>query len=224
VHIPDGFINGAASAGFGVAAAGGVAAAVRQTGRYLSERQVPLAGLVAAFVFAAQMFNFPVISGMSGHLLGGVLAAVLVGPWAAFVVLAVVLTVQGVFFADGGLSALGLNIVNIGAMAAIGGYAVYRVALKIVPGTHRGVTIAAGIAAFVSVPLAALGFVAQFAIGGTADIGIRTLTLAMVGSHVLIGVGEGVLTGLVIGTVVRSRPDLVYGAPDYEGGRTEELV
>ncbi len=224
MHIPDGFINGAASAGFGVAAAGGVGAAVRQTGTYLNERQVPLAGLVAAFVFAAQMFNFPVISGMSGHLLGGVLAAVLVGPWAGFVVLAIVLVVQGVFFADGGLSALGLNIVNLGVLASIGGYAMYRVLLKLTPRTHRGVTIAAGIAAFLSVPLAALGFVGQFAIGGTADIALGTLATAMVGAHVLIGIGEGVLTGLVIGAVIRARPDLVYGAPDYEGGRTEELV
>ena len=133
MHIPDGFINGATSAGFGVAAAGGVGAALRQTGKYLSERQVPLAGLVAAFVFAAQMVNFPVVSGMSGHLLGGVLAAVLVGPWAGFVVVAVVLLVQGIFFADGGLSALGLNIVNLGFIGAVGGYAIYRALLRALP-------------------------------------------------------------------------------------------
>ena len=224
MHIPDGFINGAASAGFGVAAVGGVGAAVRQTGRYLNERQVPLAGLVAAFVFAAQMFNFPVISGMSGHLLGGVLAAVLVGPWAGFVVLAVVIVVQGIFFADGGLSALGLNIVNMGVLGSLGGYAIYRVLLKVLPRSHRGVTFASGGAAFLSVPLAAIGFVGQFAIGGTASIGIGTLATAMVATHLLIGIGEGVLTGLVIGAVLQSRPDLVYGAPDYVGGRTEELV
>jgi cobalt/nickel transport system permease protein len=224
MHIPDGFINGAASAGFGVAAAGGLGAAVRQTGRYLDERQVPLAGLVAAFVFAAQMVNFPVISGMSGHLLGGLLAAVLVGPWAGFVVLSVVLVVQGMFFADGGLSAIGLNIVNMGFVGALGGYALYRVFLKVVPANHRGVTVAAGIAAFLSVPLAALGFVVQFAVGGTADIGMTALLTAMLGTHVLIGIGEGVMTGLIVGAVMASRPDLVYGAPEYRGRRTEELV
>lgn len=224
MHIPDGFINGATSAGFGVIAAGGVGAAVRQTGRYLSERQVPLAGLVAAFVFAAQMINFPVAAGMSGHLLGGVLAAVLVGPWAGLLVISVVLTVQGMIFADGGLTALGLTIVNMGLLGAVGGYAFYRVLLYVLPKRAKRVELAAGIAAFLSVPLAALGFVAQFAIGGTAEVPFGVLLTAMLGTHVLIGVGEGVLTALVIGAVMASRADVVYGAPVYAGDRPEELV
>jgi cobalt/nickel transport system permease protein len=224
VHIPDGFINGATSAGFGVVAAGGVGAALRRTGKYLSERQVPLAGLVAAFVFAVQMVNFPVISGMSGHLLGGVLAAVLVGPWAGFLVLSVVLLVQGIFFADGGLSALGLNIVNMGFVGAVGGYAIYRLLLRLLPRRPQSVAAAAGIAAGIAVPLAALGFVIQFAIGGTVDVSLGTVLTAMLGTHVLIGIGEGVITALVVGAVVRSRPDLVYGAPEYEGTRTEVLA
>lgn len=223
MHIPDGFINGAASAGFGLAAAGGLGAAVRQTGRYLSERQVPLAGLVAAFVFAAQMVNFPVISGMSGHLLGGVLAAVLVGPWAGFVVLSVVLIVQSLVFADGGLSALGLNIINMGLIGAVGGYTVYRLIVRVAR-RDSIVPLAAGIAAAISVPLAALGFVAQFAVGATADIGLRSVLTAMVGTHLLIGVGEGVITALVVGAVMGSRPDLVYGAHAYRGTRTEALT
>ena len=224
MHIPDGFINGAASAGFGVVAVGGVGAAVRRTGTYLNERQVPLAGFVAAFVFAAQMFNFPVISGMSGHLIGGVLAAVLLGPWAGSVVLAVVVVVQAMFFADGGLTAVGLNIVNIGLITTLGGYALYRIMLRVLPKTDRLVAQSAGIAAFISVPLASMGFVAQFAIGGNADIAIGTLTTAMLATHVLIGIGEGVITGLVVATIMRSRPDLVYGAPQYAGGRTAEFV
>ncbi len=224
MHIPDGFINGATSAGFGLAAAGGLGAALRQTGKYLSDRQVPLAGLVAAFVFAAQLVNFPVISGMSGHLLGGVLAAVLIGPWAGFVVVAVVLGVQGVFFADGGLSALGLNIVNLGFLGAVLGYTIYRVLLKILPRNDRGIILAAGIAAGISVPLAAMGFVVQFAIGATTDISLATVFTAMLASHLLIGVGEGIITALVVGSVVRSRPDLVYGATNYTGTRTEALA
>ncbi len=224
MHIPDGFINGATSAGFGVVAAGGVGAAVRQTGRYLSERQVPLAGLVAAFVFAAQMVNFPVAAGMSGHLLGGVLAAVLVGPWAGLLVISVVLVVQGMFFADGGLTALGLTIVNMGLLGAVGGYAFYRVLLHVLPKRAKSVGLAAGVAAFLSVPLAALGFVIQFAMGGTADVALGVLLAAMLGTHVLIGVGEGILTALVIGSVMSSRADIVYGAPAYAGVRTEELV
>jgi cobalt/nickel transport system permease protein len=224
VHIPDGFINGTTSAGFGVAAAGGLGVAVKQTGKYLSERQVPLAGLVAAFVFAAQMVNFPVTAGVSGHLLGGVLAAVLVGPWAGFVGLSVVLIVQGVFFADGGLSALGLNIVNMALIGAVIGYAIYRLLLRALPRDAKGVTVAAGLAAGISVPLAALGFVVEFAIGGTAAVSVGTVFTAMLGTHVLIGIGEGLITALVIGTVVRSRADLVYGAPDYVGERTEVLA
>jgi len=224
VHIPDGFINGATSAGFGVAAAGGLGAAVKQTGKYLSERQVPLAGLVAAFVFAAQMVNFPVVSGMSGHLLGGVLAAVLVGPWAGFVILSVVLVVQGIFFADGGLSALGLNIVNMGFLGAVGGYAIYRILLKVLPKGDRGVVLSAGIAAGVAVPIAAMGFVGQFAIGGTSDVSLGAVFTAIFGTHILIGIGEGIITALVIGSVIRSRPDLVYGAPEYLGRKTEVLV
>ncbi len=180
--------------------------------------------MVAAFVFAAQMFNFPVVSGMSGHLLGGVLAAVLVGPWAGLVVMSVVLFVQGLFFADGGLSALGLTIVNMGLLGAVVGYAVYRMILKILPRRPRSVSLAAGIAGFISVPLAAMGFVAQFAVGGTAEVALSAVFTAMLSTHVLIGVGEGFLTALIVGAVMSSRPDLVYGAPDYRGGRTEELV
>ncbi len=223
MHIPDGFINGATSAGFGVAAAGGLGAAIKQTGRYLSERQVPLAGLVAAFVFAAQMVNFPVSIGVSGHLLGGVLAAVLVGPWAGFVVLSVVLIVQGFVFADGGLSALGLNIANMGFVGAIGGYALYRVLLRVMPKDQRGVTLSAGIAAAIAVPLSAMGFLVQYIIGGTASVSTGTVFTALLGTHALIGIGEGIITALVVGAVVRTRPDLVYGAPDYAGHRTEVL-
>ncbi len=224
MHIPDGFINGATSAGFGIAAAGGLGAAVKQTGKYLSERQVPLAGLVAAFVFAAQMVNFPVISGMSGHLLGGVLAAVLVGPWAGFVILSVVLVVQGVFFADGGLSALGLNIVNMGFLGAVGGYMLYRLLLKVLPKGDRGLVLSAGIAAGIAVPIAAMGFVGQYAIGGTSSVTVGAVFTAMLGTHILIGIGEGIITALVISAVVGSRPDLVYGAPEYLGRRTEVLT
>jgi cobalt/nickel transport system permease protein len=224
VHIPDGFINGATSAGFGVAAAGGLGAAIKQTGKYLSERQVPLAGLVAAFVFAAQMVNFPVSIGVSGHLLGGVLAAVLVGPWAGFAVLSVVLIVQGFVFADGGLSALGLNIINMGLIGAVGGYWLYRILLRFLPKDTRGVILAAGIAAGIAVPLAAMGFLVQYIIGGTASVSTGTVFTALLGTHLLIGIGEGVITALVVGAVVRSRPDLVYGAPDYAGERTEVLV
>jgi cobalt/nickel transport system permease protein len=190
----------------------------------MTERQVPLAGLVAAFVFAAQMFNFPVLPGMSGHLLGGVLAAVLVGPWAGLLIITVVLTVQAVVFADGGLSALGLSIVNMGLIGTLVGYLIYRAILEIAPRAATGVTVSAGIAAFLSVPLAAAGFVVAYAIGGTAPASVGAVFTAMVGTHLLIGIGEGILTALVVGSVMAARPDLVYGNPSYRGERTEVLV
>ena len=146
MHIPDGFIGPGASAIAGIGAAGGFSVAVRQAKKYLNDRLVPLAALSAAFVFAAQMVNFPVLPGMSGHLIGGVLAAVLVGPSAGFMVLAIVLGVQALVFADGGLSALGLNIINLSGVAAVGGYWIYRVLLRMSTGSARSVVITAGIA------------------------------------------------------------------------------
>jgi len=162
VHIPDGFINAGVSAAAGVGAAGGFAYSLRQVRRYLTDRLVPLAALAAAFVFAAQMVNFPVLPGMSGHLIGGVLAAVLIGPAAAYIVMAIVLIVQAFLFADGGLSALGLNIINMGAVGAVGGYFVYRAILRFTSGSHGAVTWSAAAAAFISVPMAAMAFVIEF--------------------------------------------------------------
>ena len=213
MHIPDGFISGVTTTGFGLTSAAGVAVAVRYTGRKLNERRVPLAGLVAAFVFAAQMFNFPVLPGMSGHLLGGVLAAVLVGPWTAILVFAVVLGTQSIFFADGGLTALGLNTFNLGLVGAGGGYLIYKAVLRVFGNRTEAVSIAAGIAAGLSVPLAAASFVVQFSLGGADEVSITAVLAAMVGTHALIGIGEGLLTALVVGAVMETRPDLVHGAP-----------
>jgi cobalt/nickel transport system permease protein len=212
VHIPDGVINATTSAGFGAVAAGGFGVAVRRTRDVLTDRQVPLAALAAAFVFAAQMVNFPVIAGMSGHLLGGVLAATLVGPAGGFVVISVVLVVQALM-ADGGLTALGLNIVNMALIGAVGGYVLYRGIRSVLPSRPGSVAAAAAIAGFLSVPLAALGFVAEFALGGTADVSVGAVLTAMLGTHLLIGVGEGVITGFVIAAVVNTRPDLIAGVP-----------
>jgi cobalt/nickel transport system permease protein len=224
LHIPDGFINPAVSAGAGLLAAGSFGAAVRQTRRYLTDRLVPMAALVAAFVFAAQMVNFPVLPGMSGHLLGAVLAAVLVGPWAALIVISIVLLVQGLVFADGGLSAIGLNIVNIGVIAGLGGYAVYRLVLRFSKRNHSAVARSAAIAAAISLPLAALGFTFEYWLGGTVAISTTRMFWAALGTHALIGIGEAIITGIVAAAVLRSRPDLVYGAPEFRGERTEELV
>ncbi len=214
VHVPDGFIDGPTSVALGVVAAGGVGVALRRAGEELDERRVPLAGLTAAFVFAVQMVNFPVISGTSGHLLGGVLAAVLLGPWVGSLCVSVVITVQAVLFADGGLTALGINIVNMALVTALGGYLVFLLAKKVLPHTPGGVALASGIAASLGVVLASLAFSLEYAIGGSGGASATTVTASMVGVHVLIGIGEGVITGLTVSAVLASRPDLVWGARD----------
>ncbi|WKZ82212.1 MAG: energy-coupling factor ABC transporter permease [Acidimicrobiia bacterium] len=211
MHIPDGIVNGATSAGFGLVAAGGFGASVRRARRVLEDRHVPLAALTAAFVFAAQMVNFPVIAGMSGHLLGGVLACVFVGPSTGVVVVGIVLVVQSMLFADGGLTAIGLNITNMALIGGLGGYGVFRLLRSVL--RRAPVAALAAVAAFVSVPLSALGFVAQFAMGGVAEVSLGAVTAAMLGTHILIGIGEGVITGFVVAAVAASRPDLVLGEP-----------
>ncbi len=219
MHIPDGFIDGTTSAGVAVVAAGGLGASLRRAGEVLDERRVPLAGLMAAFVFAVQMLNFPVASGTSGHLLGGALAAVLVGPAVGAVCVSVVLAVQALLFADGGLSALGLNVLNMALLTAFGGYAVFVVVRRLLPRASSSVVVASGVAAAISVVLSALAFTVEYAVGGTGTASVSTVAGAMAGVHVLIGIGEGVITGLVVGAVLATRPDLVWGARDLAFGR-----
>jgi cobalt/nickel transport system permease protein len=213
VHIPDGFINAGVSAGAGVVAAGGIGVSLRRAAATLEDRQAPLAGLVAAFVFAVQMLNFPVAYGTSGHLLGGVLAAVLVGPWAGAICLGLVLFVQ-VFFADGGLSAFGLNVVNMALVGAMGGYVVFAAVRRVLPRSRPSVAAASAVAAFVSVVLASIAFFVEYALGGAGDAPLGTVFAAMVGVHALIGVGEAVITALAVSAVLTVRPDLVHGASD----------
>ncbi|GAP46751.1 ABC-type cobalt transport system [Streptomyces azureus] len=212
VHVPDGFINAPTSAATGVIAAGAVAVSLRGARRELDERTAPLAGLVAAFIFAVQMLNFPVAAGTSGHLLGGALAAILVGPYTGVLCVSVVLLMQGILFADGGLTALGVNITNMAIVTTVVAYALFRGLVKVLPRSRRSVTVASFVAALVSVPAAALAFTLMYAVGGTTDVSIGKVATAMVGVHVLIGIGEAVITALTVGSVIAVRPDLVYGA------------
>ena len=212
MHIPDGYIDAPTAIGFGVVAAGGVALCLRGARRELDDRTAPMAGLVAAFVFAVQSLNFPVAAGTSGHLLGGALAAVLVGPWTGALCVTVVLLVQGIFFADGGLSALGLNVTNMALTTTLVGWLVFIGLRRVLPRARGGVVAAASVAALVSVPAASLVFVLEYALGGTADVPIATVAAAMVGVHALIGIGEALITGFTVAAVLAVRPDLVYGA------------
>ncbi|MFD3424336.1 energy-coupling factor ABC transporter permease [Streptomyces decoyicus] len=222
MHVPDGFINAPVSVATGAVAAAAVAVSLRGARRELAgagaggvagaERTAPLAGLVAAFIFAVQMLNFPVAAGTSGHLLGGALAAILVGPYTGVLCVSVVLLMQGVLFADGGLTALGVNITDMAIVTTVVAYALFRGLVKVLPRRRRSVTVASFVAALVSVPAAAVAFTGLYALGGTADVPIGKVFTAMVGVHVLIGIGEATITALTVGAVIAVRPDLVYGA------------
>jgi cobalamin biosynthesis protein CbiM len=211
MHIPDGFIDLPTSAAAGLLAVSGTAFALKKAKNELDDRTAPMAGLTAVFIFAVQMLNFPVAAGTSGHLLGGALATVLVGPYAASLALTVVLGIQALLFADGGLSALGLNIFNMSIVGVATSYLVFNIARKFLPKVRGSIPLAAGIAAFISVPVAATGFAIQYSIGGIGTAPASTVFAAMFSTHVLIGIGEAVITLLTVSAIMATRSDLVYG-------------
>lgn len=196
--------------------AGTIAFSLRRAREQLKERAVPLAGITAAFVFAAQMFNFPVAAGTTGHLLGGALAAILLGPSVGAIVVTIVVVVQALAFADGGLTALGYNVLNMAIIPAYGGYAVFRLFRRMLPASTGGVVAATGLAAWLSVVMAAMAFSIEWLFGASAPVPFDTVFAAMVGVHLVIGIGEGVLSAMVVGAVMATRPDLVYGASDLD--------
>lgn len=216
MHAPDGFLNAGTAVATGAVSLGVIGTAVRQSKATLKEKQVPLAGIVAAFVFAAQMFNFPVAAGTTGHLLGGALAAILLGPSVGAIVVSIVVVVQALAFADGGLTALGYNVLNMAIVTAFGGWALYRLFRRILPNTAAGVVAATGLAGGGSVILSSMAFSLEWLFGATAPIPFDTVLGAMVGVHLFIGIGEGVISGLAIGAILVARPDLVYGARDLD--------
>lgn len=223
MHVPDGFLDAPTSIATGALAVGGVALALRGARRELDDRTAPMAGLVATFVFAGQMVNFPVGAGTSGHLLGGALAAVLAGPWTAVLCLSTVLLVQSLFMADGGITALGTNITLMGLVGVAVGWLVFRGLRAVLPNRLGVVAPAAAVGALLSVPAAALVFTALFAVGGTAPVALDKVFVAMLSWHLVIGVGEAVITGLVVASVTGVRPDLVYGARSAVRARTLEI-
>jgi cobalt/nickel transport system permease protein len=211
VHIPDGFIDLPTSIAFTVVSTAAVGVALKQAKNELSEKTAPLAGLTAVFIFAVQMLNFPVAAGTSGHLLGGALAAVLVGPWVATLALTIVLMLQALLFADGGLTALGLNVFNISILAVWIAYFIFLTLKKLLPKTKSFLIASSAVAALISVPVSAFGFWVQYAIGGNATFPLETVLTAMISTHVLIGIGEAIITVLTISAIMASRSDLVFG-------------
>lgn len=230
MHMSDGLVNARTSLLFGVIAGLGLVFAGWKAREELTERTAPMAGLVAAFIFAVQMINFPILPGVSGHVLGGALAAILVGPYTGALCVAIVLLIQALLFADGGLSALGTNITNMALIGVTVGYivaatlwaALRRSRARAWGGMHERPTPAVqrkfdlqlGALAFSSALIgtvaASLGFVAEYRLGGDGTGSLRTISVYMISTHALIGIGEGVITALTIVSVAKARPDLVY--------------
>lgn len=215
MHIPDVLLGGGAAVATATLGAAGLGYALRRVDERHGPRTTSLMGMTAAFVFAAQMVNFPVGPGVSGHLLGGVLAAVLLGPWAGAAVIAAVLIVQCFLFQDGGVTALGANFVNMGLIGSVGGYAIYE-PIRRALGGRRGVLIGSMVAAWFSVLLAAGAFSIELGAGGRREDFFRILTwMALV--HAGIGVGEALITGLVVRFVLLTRPELIEGGAKEDG-------
>jgi cobalt/nickel transport system permease protein len=212
LHAADRFLSVPVSIAFWVVTAVVIAIAVRRTNRNLDERSVPLMGVMAAFIFAAQMFNFQVAGGTSGHLLGGVLAAVLLGPWAATLVMACVVAVQALVFSDGGLVVMGANIFNMGVIGTLGGFALYLALAKVLGGENRGRIPAAAIAGWVSVMAAALAMSLELIVSGTSPAEI--VLPAMLGVHAFIGIGEALITAAALAFIATTRSDLLNLRPD----------
>ena len=202
MHIPDGFLSPEIWMGMWLISIAILGYAIAKTNRELGDRHVPLMGVLAAFIFAAQMLNTPVAAGTSGHMLGGVLAAVFLGPLAASIVMACVFIVQGVFFQDGGITAMGANIFNMGLIGTIGGYYIYRGISKV-----SGRLVAAGIAAWLAVVAASAATAIELAISGTTSL--QLALPAMVGIHAIIGLIEAGITVGAIAFVMKTRPDLL---------------
>ena len=212
MHIPDGFLNAPTWAGTWLISAAGIGVAAKQAGKTLREKIVPMMGVTSAFIFAAQMLNFPVAGGTSGHLLGGVLAAVLLGPAAGAIVISVVLIVQALVFQDGGITALGANIFNMAFAGTVGGWLIFKLVSKLF---KKRCLFAVAVAAWASVIIASFACAIELGISGTVPFAI--VAPAMLGIHALIGIGEAIVTVAVVAFVKKMRPDLVAGFEANEG-------
>lgn len=219
LHIPDGFLSIGVALVFWLLTIIFVGLAIRNTRGELGERQIPLMGVMAAFIFAAQMINFPVAGGTSGHLLGGALAAIVLGPWAGILVMTTVIAVQALVFQDGGLVVMGANIFNMGVLTALIGYGLYRGVANRSRGARLAVT---GVAAWLSVVASALVTSFQLWLSGTTAL--RIVFPAMLGVHVLIGIGEALITVAALSFILQTRPDLLSDGAEKRGGRGWVLV
>ncbi len=208
MHMADALISPAVGGAMWIVTVGLIAYCARKLKQTMNDNIVPMMGVLGAFIFAAQMINFSIPgTGSSGHLGGALILSILLGPYAAFIVIASVLTVQAFFFADGGLLALGANIFKMGIIASFSSYLRYRLVIKFLGDGRRSQLIGGFTGAWVSVFLASVFCAVELAVSGASPMAV--VLPAMAGVHALIGIGEGLITGAALGLVLATRADLL---------------
>ena len=210
MHVPDGFMNVTMSAATGVISFGTLWAYIRSAKDLIADKFIALTGMMSALIFVLQMINFPIAAGTSGHLLGGALAVIVLGPRLGLICLSVVVIIQSLLFADGGLSALGVNVLNMAIVTSATSWFIVKYWIKFIGKNKISIVSVSVLAGILSVVFSSIAFTIQYAIGGTISIPVGTVLLAMVTTHFIIGFGEGIITALIITLLIRVRPDLIY--------------
>ena len=216
MHVPDGFINAPVSAVAGLISISSIWTATKAANRFLADKLIAIAGMMSALIFVLQMINFPIAAGTSGHLLGGTLAVIVLGPSLGILCVSIVVILQALLFADGGLSALGINILNIAIITGLIGWLVISNWKKIFGDNSSSIIIGSFIAGVISVIMSSIAFVIEYFFGGTISVDIGSVFFAMVSSHFFIGIGEGIITALIVSLLLRVRPDMLYISREKE--------
>ena len=210
MHVPDGFINDQVSVATGVISLGTLWAYVRNAKNLVADKLIALTGMMSALIFVLQMINFPIAAGTSGHLLGGALAVIVLGPSLGIICISIVVVIQSLLFADGGLSALGVNVLNMAIITSLTGWLTITFWKKLFGDSQFTLISGSVIAGLLSVVFSSIAFVMEYAIGGTVSVPLGSVLIAMISTHLFIGLGEGVITALIISLLLRVRSDLVY--------------
>ena len=210
MHVPDGFINAQVSIGSGIVSFATLWAYVKNAENLVADKLIALTGMMSALIFVLQMINFPIAAGTSGHLLGGALAVVVLGPHLGIICISIVVVIQSLLFADGGLSALGINVFNMAIVTSLVGWLVITSWKKLFGEANVSIISGSIVAGLLSVIFSSIAFVFEYALGGTVAVPLSSVLLAMLSTHLLIGLGEGVITALIVSLLLRVRSDLVY--------------
>ena len=210
MHVPDGFINAQVSIGSGIVSFATLWAYVKNAKNLVADKLIALTGMMSALIFVLQMINFPIAAGTSGHLLGGALAVIVLGPHLGIICISIVVVIQSLLFADGGLSALGINVFNMAIVTSLVGWLVITSWKKLFGEANVSIISGSIVAGLLSVIFSSIAFVFEYALGGTVAVPLSSVLLAMLSTHLLIGLGEGVITALIVSLLLRVRSDLVY--------------